>query len=246
MQASSGVARLPPSGCASRHRRPDTSLLVRVVRYVPYWREQAAPTGAKSVFTTAVRNEDSDGAILSRRDEQLAVAGLADEEIGAGDLGAHFPIDQLLQRHIHPVAAGVPLVELHFLDRRHGAGDAVVGLLHRGKVGRKDAAALNVAKDILAAQRGDPAVIRKPAGYRRPFVVVVDRDRIGEAVLYAPIQDFLRQRVELVERAAAPATVFPIALARHPAVVPAVADDVDLLDLVHADVIGEHGPVGVP
>ena len=57
------------------------------------WREQAAPTGANSVFATAVRNEHSNGAILSRRDEQLAVAGLADEEIGAGDLGAHFPID---------------------------------------------------------------------------------------------------------------------------------------------------------
>lgn len=55
-----------------------------------------SPTGANSVFATAVRNEHSDGAILSRRDKQLAVAGLADEEIGAGDLGAHFPIDELL------------------------------------------------------------------------------------------------------------------------------------------------------
>src|SRR5438552_13938536 len=134
-----------------------------------------APTGANSVFATAFRNEHSDGAILSRRDEQLAVAGLADEEIGAGDLGAHFPIDELLQRYIHPVAAGVPLVELDFLDRRHGAGNPVVGLLHRGKVRHKDAAAMNVAKDILAAQRGDPAVIREPGAYRPPFVVVVDR-----------------------------------------------------------------------
>ena len=60
---------------------------------------------------------------------------------------------------------------------------------------------MNVAKDILAAQRGDPAVIREPGGYRPPFVVVVDRDRIGEAVLYAPVQDFLGQRVEFVQRA---------------------------------------------
>src|SRR6476659_6201539 len=97
------------------------------------WREQAAPTGASSILATTVRNEHSDGAVLSRRDEQLAVAGLADEEIGAGDLGAHFPIDELLQRYIHPVAAGAPLVELHFLDRRHSAGNPAVGLLHRGK-----------------------------------------------------------------------------------------------------------------
>ena len=83
-------------------------------------------------------------------------------------LDAHFPIDELLQRYVHPVAAGVPLVELHFLDRRHGAGNPVVGLLQRGKVRRKDAAAMNVAEDILAAQRGDPAVIREPGGYRPP------------------------------------------------------------------------------
>src|SRR5262245_66228412 len=61
------------------------------------YHKYAAPTGADSVFTTAVRNEHSDGAILSRREEQLAVAGLTDEEIGAVDLGAHFPIDELLQ-----------------------------------------------------------------------------------------------------------------------------------------------------
>src|SRR5262245_65237244 len=103
------------------------------------WRERAAPTGANSVYGTAVRNKHSDGAVLSRRDEQLAVAGLADEEIGAADLGAHFPIDEVLQRYIHPLAAGVPLVELHFLDRRHGAGYPVVGLLHRGEVGDKHA-----------------------------------------------------------------------------------------------------------
>ena len=111
---------------------------------------------------------------------------------------------------------------------------------------------MNVAKDILAAQRGDPAVIREPAGYRPPFVVVVDRDRIGEAVLDAPVQDFLGQRVEfaqraeLAQRATAPAAVFPVSFAPHPAIVPAVADDIDLLDVVHPDVVGEHGPVGVP
>src|SRR6185295_7546944 len=62
-----------------------------------------------------IRYEHADGAVLSRRDEELAVAGLADEEIGAGDFRAHFPVDELLQRHIRPVAAGIPLVELHFL-----------------------------------------------------------------------------------------------------------------------------------
>jgi hypothetical protein len=105
---------------------------------------------------------------------------------------------------------------------------------------------MNVAKDILAAQRGDLAVIREPGAYRPPFVVVVDRDRIGEAVLDAPVQDFLGQRVELVQRAAAPAAVFPVSFALHPAIIPAVADDIDLLDVIHADVVGEHGAVGVP
>ena len=80
--------------------------------------------------------------------------------------------------------------ELHFLDGRHGAGDPIVGLLHRGKVGRKDAAVIDVAEDKLAAERGDPAVIREAAGYRPPFVVVVHRDGIREAVLLAPVQDF--------------------------------------------------------
>src|SRR5262249_48042749 len=150
----------------------------------------ATPTAANSVFAAVIRNQHSDGAILSRRDEQLAVASLADEKIGAGDLGPHFPIDELLQRHIHPIAAGVALVELYLLDRRHGARNPAAGLLHRGKVSHKDAAAENVAKDILAAQRGDPAAIREPGADRPPLVVVVDRDRIGEAVLYAPVQDF--------------------------------------------------------
>ena len=50
---------------------------------------------------------------------------------------------------------------------------------------------MNVAKDIFAAQRGDAAVIREAAGYRPPFVVVVDRDRIRDAVLLAPVEDFL-------------------------------------------------------
>src|SRR5262245_62210001 len=152
-------------------------------------------------------NEHPDGTVLPRRDEQLAVAGLAQVEIGAGDARAHLLIDELLQRHVHPVATGVPYIELHFLDRRHGAGTPAVGLLHRGEVGGKDTAVLNVAENKLAAQCGNPAAIREAAAYRPPFVVVVHRDRILEAVFLAPVQDFLRQREELVQRAAAPAAV---------------------------------------
>ncbi len=111
---------------------------------------------------------------------------------------------------------------------------------------------MNVAKDILAAQRGDPAVVREPRRYRPSFVVVVDCDRIGKSVLDAPVEDFLGQRVEfaqraeLAQRATAPAAVFPIPFAPHPAIVPAIADDIDLLDVIHPDVVGEHGPVDVP
>ena len=50
----------------------------------------------------------------------------------------------------------------------------------------------------------------------------------------------------MVEHAPAPPAVLPVALAHHPAVVLAVSNDVDLLDVVHADVGGEHRPIRVP
>ena len=41
-----------------------------------------------------VGNQHADGAILSRRDEQFAVAGLADVEVGARNGGAHSFVDE--------------------------------------------------------------------------------------------------------------------------------------------------------
>ena len=87
-----------------------------------------------------------------------------------------------------PIAARVAHVQLDFLDRRHGLRNAVVGLLHLGEIGREQTSVLDVAEDELAAERGDPAVIREPVGDGRALVVVVDRDGIGEAVLLAAVQ----------------------------------------------------------
>ena len=77
------------------------------------------------------------------------------------------------------------------------------------------------------------------------FVVVVDRDRIREAVLLTAAHDVGGQRIQLVELAvrARAASVLEVPLALHPAVVLAVADDVDLFDVAHADIRREHRPV---
>ena len=78
-------------------------------------------------------------------------------------------------------------------------------------------------------------------------MVVVDRHRIREFVLRLPRQHVRGQRKELVERAAGPRdAVLEEALAAHPAVVLAIVDDVDLLDVVHTDVGREHRAIGVP
>jgi hypothetical protein len=126
-----------------------------------------------------VWNEHPDHPILPGREEKLAVASPADMQIGARDARTHRSIDELLQRHILPIAARVPHVELDFFDGRHGLRDSIVSLLHLGEVGREQTSACDIAKDELAPKRGDAAAIREPVGYRPPFVVVVDRDGIG-------------------------------------------------------------------
>ena len=164
-------------------------------------------------------------------------------EIGAARAHAHLPVDQFLKRHVHALAACVAHIELDLFDRRHRLGNTVVGLLHRRKVGREDAPALDIPEHELALKRGDPPVIGEPIRYRASFVVVVNRNRISEPVLLAPVQDLWRQREQLVERAAQRTAILEITFPLHPAVVLAIADDVDLLDLIHADVGGEHRPV---
>src|SRR2546426_692152 len=62
----------------------------------------------------------------------------------------------------------------------------------------------------------------------------------------APVPHVRREWEQLAELAAAPPAVLPVSLPFHPAVVLAIADDVDLLDVVHPDVGGEHGSVCVP
>ena len=94
---------------------------------------------------------------------QLAVAAAADVQVGARRVAPLVALDQLPQRHVRAVAARVPHVQLHLFDRRHRLRNPIVGLLHRGEIGGEQPAALDVAEDELAAQRGDPAVVGEAA-----------------------------------------------------------------------------------
>ena len=59
----------------------------------------------------------------------------------------------------------------------HRLGNAVIRLLERGEVGRKEPAVCNVAENELAAQRLNAPVVGEPAGDGPSFVVVVNGDR---------------------------------------------------------------------
>jgi len=102
--------------------------------------------------------------------------------------------DKLHERHILAVAARVPHGQLYFFNRRHGLRNTIVGFFHRGDVRHEKTPALNVPEHELAAECGDAAVIREPVGHRRSLVVVVDGNRVGEAVLLAPVEQLRRQR----------------------------------------------------
>src|SRR6266576_6102036 len=140
-----------------------------------------------SLCAARIGNEHPDHAVLSGGDEELTVAAAADVQIRPRQFRAHGPIDELLKRHIRPSAIGAD-VELDLLDRRDRLWNPVVGLLHRGEVGCEETPALDVAEHELAAERGDATVIREPVGHRGTLVVVVDRNRIGEAVLLTPVE----------------------------------------------------------
>ena len=85
--------------------------------------------------------------------------------------------------------------------------------------------------------------------------MVVNRNGIGEAVFRPAVENVRRQREKLVEVSAGPRdAVIENSLALHPSVIGTLVDDIDLLDIAHADVRYEHRavrkvprePVGVP
>src|SRR5689334_8334943 len=173
------------------------------------------------------RHEHPDHSILSRSNEQLAIAALADVQIASLDHRTHRLVDELTECHVAASPIGLAYEELNLLDRRHRLRDAVVGLLQRGEIGGKEATALDIAKHELASQRGDAPVVRESARHGLTLVVIVDGHRIGELVLPSPVEYVRWQREQLVERSAGPRhPVLVVALALHPAVVPAVANDV--------------------
>ena len=107
------------------------------------------------------RNEHPDHPVLPRRDEELSVPAAADEQIRASDGRADRVLDELAQRHVGPLAACIPHVELNLFDRRHRLGNPIIRLLHRRKIGGEQTAAQDVAEHELAAKRGDAAVVRR-------------------------------------------------------------------------------------
>src|SRR5262249_6945216 len=117
-----------------------------------------------------VWDQHPDHPILPGREEKLAIASSADMQVCPRDARPHRSIDEFSHRYTHPVTIRVPYIELDFFDRRDGSRDTVVGLLHFGEIGREQTSTLDIAKDELAAERCDPAVIREPVGYRPTLV----------------------------------------------------------------------------
>src|SRR4029450_6320380 len=238
---SNATEAIATSAPAAKHRaRIEPSLSLSSVESSAPWTCRAAAR-----HSCTLGHEHPDHAVLPRGEEQLAVATAAKVQIGTGHRGAHRLLDQLSKRDVGAIAASIAQEQLNFLDRRHGLRNPIVCLLHRGSVGRKHTASSNVAEHELPAQCGYAAVVRKPTGYGLSFTVVVNRHRIREPVLLAALQYVGRKRVQLVESAAGPGdAVLPISFTLHPAVVLAVADDVGLFDVVHANVGREQRAVG--
>src|SRR5438094_4479840 len=190
-----------------------------------------------------LRDKHADHAVLPGGDEQLAVAASADVQVRTRDFCAHGLIDELLQRNVQAFAAFVAHEELDFFDRCYGLGNTVIGFFHRRQVACEDAPRVDIAEYEFTAKLRDAAVVGEPIGYRSSFVVIVHRNRIDEAVLYAAVQNLRWQREQLIELAATNAAVLPDTLALHPSIVPAIVDDVDLLNVVHPDIGSEHRAV---
>src|SRR5262249_54391630 len=108
-----------------------------------------------------VRNKHPDHPILPGREEKFTVAGSAYMQICPSDTCTHLLIDEFLKRHILPVAARVPHVELDFFDRRHSLRNSIICLFHLREIGSENTSALDITEYELAAECGDPAVIRE-------------------------------------------------------------------------------------
>src|SRR5215831_12058467 len=101
----------------------------------------------------------------------------------------------------------------------------------------------------LDVRRSSPSrvwLICESVAYGPPLVVVVHQYRICQAVFLTPVQHICREWEQLAEFTASPPTVLPDSFALHPAVVLAIAYDVDLLDVIHTDVGSKHGPICIP
>src|SRR5204863_308061 len=142
----------------------------------------------------------------------------------------HRSLNKFPHRHSNAVATRVARVELNLFDGRHRPRNAVVSFLQLREICREHTSVLDVAENEFASECSDPAVVGEPVGDGMSLVVVVHRNGIREPVLLTSVQHLLRQRKQFVELPAAPPAILPIALSLHPAVVLAVADDVDLLD----------------
>src|SRR5688572_16610270 len=127
-------------------------------------------------------NQHPDSSILSRRQQQLTIAGSAEVEIGARKARAHRAVDKFLHRHAHAIAGRATHIELHFLYRRHGLRDTIVSFLQLRDIGGKETSVLDVPEHELSAERSDPAAIRESGGDGASLVVVVHRYRVGEAI----------------------------------------------------------------
>src|SRR6187397_3204798 len=153
-------------------------------------------------------------------------------QVGSGNTSTHRLIDQFLQRYIDSFPCRVPREELYFFHRRDGLRNTVVCLLQLRKIRGKNPSALDVAENELVPECSDPAAVYKPIGDGSSLVVIVDRDRICEAILHCAAEDVRRQWEQLVQFSATRSAVLPISFPLHPAIVLAVANDVDLLDVI--------------
>jgi len=132
--------------------------------------------------TRRVRYQHPDRPVLPGGEEQLSVAGTVDVEIDAGPrLPPIVPLDELPHRHAQPVAARVS----HIYSWISSIGaDGPAEPRRPPSSSRQESAAKTRPFWMSARRRTCPGArqsardTRKPPVTARPYVVVVDRDRI--------------------------------------------------------------------